>query len=258
MAASGKARVNMQKYKCVIRYDGTNFAGFQIQPNERTIHGEIEKALRKLHKGQEIRIQASGRTDAGVHALGQTFHFETDLDLPLENWSRALNTLLPEDIYMEEITPVERKFHVRYDATMKEYRYYVQNTLTRDVFNRNYRYHFPYQLDVKKIEEACTYFEGKHDFTTFSSRKATTKGSKVRTLYEVTCHSDGENLEFVLRGNGFLYHMVRIIIGVLLDVGQGRRAPEDIPFLLKQRDRQLVGETVPASGLYLWEVMYDV
>lgn len=246
----------MKKIKCVLSYDGTNFSGFQIQPGKRTIHGEIEKALKKMHKGDHIRIQASGRTDSGVHAKGQTIQFESAFDIPESNWKQALNTLLPMDLYIHHVEQVAPSFHVRYDVVEKEYRYYLCNELGRDVFKRNYMYQFPYPLDIDAIKEACFYLQGNHDFTTFSSAKATIKGSKIRTLSEVTCNKNENEFEFTFRGDGFLYNMVRIMVGVLLDIGQGFRKPKDIPELLQQKDRQLLGETVPPQGLYLWEVRY--
>ncbi|WP_106495470.1 tRNA pseudouridine(38-40) synthase TruA [Lentibacillus sp. Marseille-P4043] len=246
----------MEKIKCVISYDGSNFSGFQIQPKKRTVHGELEKALQKMHKGEHIRIQASGRTDTGVHAKGQTIHFETPFIIPEVNWKRALNTLLPGDLYVNDVEKVPTAFHARYDVIEKEYRYYVWNEKETDVFKRNYAYQFPYPLDIKVMQEACSYLEGEHDFTTFSSAKATTKGSKVRTLYQLSCEKHGSEIEFIFRGSGFLYNMVRITVGVLLDIGQGRRSASDIPFLIEQRDRQLVGETIPPQGLYLWRVRY--
>lgn len=247
----------MRKIVCEISYDGTNFSGFQIQPQERTIHGEIEKALEQIHKGRKVEIQASGRTDKGVHARGQVIQFETNLQLPEENWKRALNTLLPLDIVISWVKEVPLSFHVRYHATEKEYRYYVLNEVERDVFKQNYYHHFPYQLDIERIQAACSYLEGEHDFTSFSSAKATIKGSKVRTLTEVTCRQSGNEIEFIFRGNGFLYNMIRIIIGCLLDIGQGRRQPGDIPTLLQKKDRQLLGKTAPPQGLYLWNVTYS-
>lgn len=247
----------MKKIKCVLSYDGTNFSGFQIQPRKRTIHGEIEKALKKIHKGLHVKIQASGRTDSGVHAKGQTFQFETPYDLPIYNWKKALNTLLPDDLYIHQVDKVPTTFHVRYDAIEKEYRYYIWNEREIDVFKRNYAYQFPYPLDVVAMQEACRYIQGEHDFTTFSSAKATIQGSRVRTLSRVNCEKRGSEIEFIFRSNGFLYHMVRIIVGCLIDVGQGHRLPTDIPKLLEKKDRQLLGETVPPQGLYLWEVMYN-
>lgn len=246
----------MEKIKCVISYDGTNFSGFQIQPKKRTVHGELEKALMKIHKGEHIRLQASGRTDTGVHAKGQTIHFDSPFDIPEENWKRALNTLLPDDLYVREVEKVSVSFHARYDVMEKEYRYYIWNEKEKDVFKHNYAYQFPYKLNISAIQAACRHLEGEHDFTTFSSAKATTKGSKVRTLYQVSCEKQGSEIEFIFRGSGFLYNMVRIIVGAMLDVGQGRREPEDIINLLQQKDRQLLGETVPPQGLYLWNVIY--
>lgn len=237
-------------------YDGTNFSGFQIQPRKRTIHGEIEKALKKIHKGENVRIQASGRTDKGVHAKGQTFQFESTFNIPETNWKQALNTLLPDDLYIHEVKKVPSTFHVRYDVLEKEYRYYIWNEKGHDVFKRNHAYQFPYALDISNMQKACLFLEGEHDFTTFSSAKATIRGSKVRTLTQVTCKSHGSEIEFIFRGNGFLYNMVRIIIGCLLDVGQGHLQPTDIPKLLLEKNRQLLGETVPPQGLYLWEVTY--
>src|SRR5690625_2962581 len=248
--------MRMKKIKCVLSYDGTNFSGFQIQPRKRTVHGEIEKALKKIHKGFDVKIQASGRTDSGVHAKGQTFQFETPYDLPLYNWRKALNTLLPTDIYIHQVEEVPLDFHVRYDALEKEYRYYIWNKEGHDVFKRNYAYQFPYQLNIKVMQEACLYLQGEHDFTTFSSAKATIKGSRIRTLSRATCEKRGNEIEFIFRSDGFLYHMVRIIVGCLIDIGQERRMPTDIPDLLEKGDRQLLGETVPAQGLYLWEVKY--
>lgn len=251
-----KAGTGMKHIYCTLSYDGTNFSGFQIQPRKRTVHGEIERALKKIHKGLYVKIQASGRTDAGVHAKGQAFQFETPFKLPLENWKKALNTLLPGDLYIHDVQEVPACFHVRYDVSEKEYRYYIWNERESDVFKRNYAYQFQYPLDVDLIQEACAYFLGEHDFTTFSSAKATIKGSRVRTLSKVTCVRNGSEIEFIFRGSGFLYHMVRIIVGCLIDIGQGRRLPTDIPLLLAKKDRQLLGETVPPEGLYLWEVSY--
>jgi len=246
----------MVRIKCTIHYDGSHFSGYQIQPGKRTVQGVLERALKKMHKGEDIRIHASGRTDTGVHSYGQTLHFDTPFHIPESNWKNALNTLLPDDLYVKQAKIVPESFHARYDVIEKEYRYYVWNQKENDVFKRNYFYQFPYDLDIKAIKEGCRYLEGTHDFTTFSSAKASAKGSKERTVYQLSCTKQGEKVEFVIRGSGFLYHMVRIIVGVLLDIGRGKRNPADIPGLLEARDRRIAGETVPPQGLYLWNVRY--
>lgn len=246
----------MEKIKCTISYDGTNFSGFQIQPHKRTVQGEIEKALQKIHKGQAIRLYPSGRTDAGVHAVAQTIHFETPLQLDVESWKKALNALLKKDIYIKQAEKAPASFHARFSALEKEYHYIVLNEAELNPFRRNYVYQFPYYLNVLKMEEACKYLEGEHDFTSFSSARSTAKGSKVRTIYEATCKRNGSEVIFTFRGNGFLYHMVRILVGTLLEVGQGKREPSSISDILAKKDRQQSGKTAPAQGLYLWNVIY--
>ncbi|API92402.1 tRNA pseudouridine synthase A 1 [Virgibacillus pantothenticus] len=246
----------MQRLKCTLQYDGSGFSGFQIQPGKRTVQGILENALLKMHKGEPVRIHPSGRTDTGVHAKGQTIHFDSPYSISLYNWKQALNTLLPHDVYVKQVETVPDTFHARYDVVEKEYRYYVYHKEEPDVFKRNYSYFFPYALDLTAMQAACRYLEGTHDFTTFSSAKATTRGSKQRTLYQVSCEKSRSEIEFIFRGSGFLYNMVRIIVGVLLDIGQGRRKPADIDVLLSKRDRRAVGETVPSQGLYLWRVTY--
>jgi len=248
--------MDKEKIKCTISYDGSGFSGFQIQPRKRTVHGELERALKKMHKGEPIRIQASGRTDTGVHAVEQVIHFTSPFQLPEGNWKKALNTLLPNDLYIHRVEKVAMSFHARYDALAKEYRYFVLNKKEVDVFQQNYVYQFPYTLDIERIQKACSHFEGTHDFTTFSSAKSTIKGKKIRTLHKVQCIEEGEHIVFIFHGDGFLYHMVRIITGVLLDIGQGRLDPDVIPLLFEKRDRQKVGATIPSQGLYLWKVLY--
>ncbi|GGJ92925.1 tRNA pseudouridine synthase A 1 [Lentibacillus kapialis] len=247
----------MAKIKCVISYDGTNFSGLQIQSRERTIQGELEKALAKIHKGVYVKVHPSGRTDKGVHAKAQAVHFESDYNLLPGEWKRALNAMLPPDIHVNKTEEVSPSFHARFDVMEKEYRYYILNESEPDVFKHYYVYQYPHTLDIVKMQEAGIYFEGTHDFTTFSSAKASVKGSKVRTLLEVSCHRDGSCIEFVLRGHGFLYNMVRIIVGSLLEVGRDKLTPEEIPYLFEQKDRQMAGDTVPPQGLYLWNVRYE-
>ncbi|MHA6253439.1 tRNA pseudouridine(38-40) synthase TruA [Oceanobacillus sp. CAU 1775] len=246
----------MVRVKCTLEYDGSGFSGFQFQPEGRTIGGELEKVLKKMHKGEFIRIQSAGRTDAGVHAKGQVVHFDTPLTIPDENWKRALNTLLPDDIYIVACENVTDAFHARYSAIAKEYHYEVITSLEPDIFRRYYASHVPYELDLEEMKAACQKLVGTHDFTTFSSAKATVKGSRVRELYALEIEETNDGVRFIFKGNGFLYNMVRIIVSVLIDVGRGKRKATDIPGLIAAKNRQLIGKTMPPEGLYLWEVVY--
>ncbi len=242
--------------KCKVAYDGTFFNGFQVQPKGRTIQAEIETGLRKLHKGKKVKIFASGRTDTFVHAKGQIFHFDTDLEIPIERWHNALQTVLPGDIEVREISEAHQEFHARYDVVSKEYRYFVQRGRRMDVFRRHYRYFYPYQLSVENMREAAKYLIGTHDFTSFCSAK-TDKEDKVRTIYSIDILEKEDELEFRLIGDGFLRNMVRILVGTLLEIGRGRRRAEDISKVLDSRDRERAGHTAPGHGLFLWEVNYD-
>ena len=245
----------MQRYKCTISYDGSNYCGFQIQPKDRTVQGEIEKALKKLHKGTEIKIQASGRTDAGVHAKGQVIHFDSPLDIPVNKWALALNTLLPHDIVVQDTEAVSASFHARFNVVAKEYRYFVQLGERRDPFRRAFAYYYPYTLNVEAMREAIQYFIGEYDFTSFCSAK-TDKEIKIREITAVNIELQEDNLVFIFKGNGFLYNMVRIMVGTLLDVGRGKRLPSSIPSIIERKDRMAAGKTASANGLYLWKVDY--
>jgi tRNA pseudouridine38-40 synthase len=247
--------MNMQRIKCTIAYDGTDFSGYQIQPNKRTVQEEVEKVLTKLHKGSEVKIFASGRTDAGVHAKGQVFHFDTSLDIPLEKWPIALNSMLSKDIAILNAEMVDLDFHARFNAKGKEYRYFINPSNKRDPFQRNYAASFPFELDVKAIEEAMSSLQGTHDFTSFCSAKTEIE-DKVRTIYELELLEENGLYVFRYVGSGFLYNMVRILTGTLLEVGTDSRAPDSIATLIEKRDRTLSGKTAPAHGLYLWKVFY--
>lgn len=246
----------MQRFKCKVQYDGTNFSGYQIQPNKRTVQGELEEALKKLHKGKEVKVFASGRTDAGVHSKGQTVHFDTSLSIPLEKWELALHSLLPLDMAVHSFERVESDFHARFDAKGKEYRYYVHLSPRRDPFKRNYTYHYPYKLDIEKMRIASEDLLGTHDFTSFCSAKTEVE-DKVRTIHQIEVTQSGDMLEFRFVGNGFLYNMVRIMVGTLLQVGSGDFSPASIPDMLEEKDRQFTGKTAPPQGLFLWEVFYE-
>ncbi|GMB10032.1 tRNA pseudouridine(38-40) synthase TruA [Thermolongibacillus altinsuensis] len=246
----------MRRIKCIIAYDGTNFAGYQIQQNKRTVQGELERALAIIHKGEAVRVYASGRTDATVHAYGQVIHFDSPLTIPEERWAKALNALLPDDIVVKEAAEVSPSFHARFSAKAKEYRYRVRTAQEPDVFLRNYVYHYPYSLNHEAIQKALTFLIGTHDFTSFCSAKTDVE-DKVRTIYEANMIVEKDEVVFQLIGNGFLYNMVRIIAGTMLEVGIGKIKAEDIPHILEKKDRSLAGKTAPGHGLYLWKVYYD-
>ncbi|MDQ0220585.1 tRNA pseudouridine(38-40) synthase TruA [Peribacillus cavernae] len=246
----------MQRYKCIVSYDGTLFAGFQVQPDKRTVQSEMEKALRKMHKGEAIRVSASGRTDSRVHAKGQVIHFDSPYSFPAENWEKGMNALLPEDIAVISVQEATPDFHSRFDATGKEYRYLVSLSKKRDPFQRKYAYHFPYELNYQAMQDAIPFLLGTHDFTSFCSAK-TEVTDKVRTIREIELLVEGGMLQFRFIGNGFLYNMVRILVGTLLEIGTGKKVPVDIVEILQKKDRSFAGKTVPGQGLYLWKVYYD-
>lgn len=246
----------MERVKCTISYDGTNFSGYQVQPNGRTVQREVEAALAKIHKGTAVRVVASGRTDAGVHAKGQVLHFDTNLQIPAENWKRALNALLPQDVRTRQAEKVQSTFHSRYDAAEKEYRYFVLNQADADVFRRHYSWHIDSPLSLPAIQEACRHLIGEYDFTSFCATGTDLKGEKIRTIYDASCYQEEEMLIFRFRGSGFLYNMVRILTGTMVEVGRGKRAAADIPAVIQAKDRTRAGETAPPQGLFLWQVTY--
>lgn len=245
----------MQRYKCTISYDGTLFSGYQVQPNKRTVQSEVEEALRKIHKGNPIHITASGRTDAGVHAKGQVIHFDSHLSITEERWMKALQALLPEDIVVLKVEQIDSTFHARYQTTGKEYRYFIHQSKIKDPFTRHYQFQYGYPLDVEQMRKAATFLLGTHDFTSFCSARTGVK-DRVRTLRVIDIVEEKDTLMFRFVGDGFLYNMVRILVGTLLEVGRGLRKPEDMLVILEQEDRQKAGKTAEAQGLYLWEVFY--
>jgi tRNA pseudouridine38-40 synthase len=246
----------MPRIKCTISYDGTGFSGYQVQPGKRTVQGELEKVLEKLNKGTSIRVSASGRTDAGVHARGQVIHFDTALEIEPARWQIALNSLLPDDIAVSSVEIARMDFHARFDAVSKEYRYFLLLSKHRDPFKRNYAYQFQHELDHDAIREASKQLLGTHDFTSFCSAKTEVE-DRVRTLKDIELYEDNGMLVFRFVGDGFLYNMVRILVGTLLEVGTGRRAADSMQLLLEDQDRTRAGKTAPGHGLYLWKVFYE-
>ncbi|HZG72629.1 MAG TPA: tRNA pseudouridine(38-40) synthase TruA [Chondromyces sp.] len=246
----------MNRIKCVIAYDGTLFAGYQIQPRERTVQGELEQALRKVHKGLETKVTASGRTDAGVHAVGQVIHFDTPYSIPEEKWPIILNGLLPDDIAVKYAELTDSSFHARFSATGKEYRYRIYQSFHRSPHKRFYAAHYPHKLNIEAMEKAAGYLIGQHDFTSFCSAKTEVE-DKVRRITDIAIVQDQEELELCFKGNGFLYNMVRILTGTLVEVGAEKLSPEEVKGILEAKDRSMAGKTAPAQGLYLWQVFYS-
>lgn len=249
----------MKRLKAIIMYDGYGFAGYQVQPNARTVQFELERVLTKMHKGTIVRVVASGRTDAGVHATGQVIHFDTDLQFPIERWQRALNVQLPGDIRVVSVEEVSSDFHARYGTSGKVYRYKWGLGDVESPFKRHYVVYMPgTNPDIERMREAAQAFLGTHDFTSFCSAR-TEVIDRVRTINRLELiESERGELHMVIEGDGFLYNMVRIIAGNLWEVGIGRREPGDMVLMLAAMDRKKAGKTAPAHGLYLESVFYSV
>lgn len=249
----------MKRLKAIIMYDGYGFAGYQVQPNARTVQLELERVLTKMHKGTIVRVVASGRTDAGVHATGQVIHFDTDLQFPIERWQRALNVQLPGDIRVVSVEEVSSDFHARYGTSGKVYRYKWGLGDVESPFKRHYVVYMPgTNPDIERMREAAQAFLGTHDFTSFCSAR-TEVIDRVRTIKRLELiESEQGELHMVIEGDGFLYNMVRIIAGNLWEVGIGRREPGDMVLMLAAMDRKKAGKTAPAHGLYLESVFYSV
>lgn len=242
-------------YCLILQYDGSRYKGWQRLPGAaQTVQGRVEAALSEIF-AEPVEIHGSGRTDAGVHALGQTVSF-TAPELPLNKILPRLRHLLPRDIGAVSLRYAPERFHARLCAVEKTYVYRLWNSEKPDVFGRHYRTRFPRPLDEEKMRQAASHFLGTHDFLAFCSNKQFKKSS-VRTLRRLELIREGEELRFELTADGFLYNMVRIIVGTLLEVGLGQREPECIPQLLCSRQRSLAGETAAPEGLCLLEVRYD-
>jgi tRNA pseudouridine38-40 synthase len=250
--------MTLKRLKATITYDGYGFAGYQVQPNARTVQLELERVLTKMHKGLTVRVVASGRTDAGVHATGQVIHFDTDLQFPIDRWQRALNVQLPGDIRVLSVEEVSTDFHARYGTSGKVYRYKWGLGDVESPFKRHYVVYMPgTKPDIQRMREAAQTFLGTHDFTSFCSAR-TEVVDRVRTITRLDLlETEQDELHMVIEGDGFLYNMVRIIAGNLWEVGIGRREPGDIAQMLAAMDRKKAGKTAPAHGLYLESVFYN-
>ena len=246
----------MKNYKMILRYDGTKRSGWQKQGNtENTIQGILEKALSEI-LGEDIAVNGAGRTDLGVHAEGQAANFKTSSEMPPEDIFIRLNEKLPNDISVTEICPAEERFHARLNAKGKRYVYRVWNAPYGNVFLRKYTCRINEPLDVEKMRAAAAFLTGTHDFRGYSSLPKRFKKSTVRTIKEIKILEKGGEIDFIFRGDGFLYNMVRIITGTLIEVGEGKRSPESVMLPLKTLSRQDAGVLMPPHGLSLVEVEY--
>ena len=246
----------MRNIKLTIEYDGKEFNGWQRQPNKLNIQGNIEQAIKNV-TGEEVDLTASGRTDAGVHAYGQVANFKTNSNIPIEKIPIALNTNLKKSIRIISAEEVDERFHSRLTCKRKTYRYVINNSEFASAIYRNLETHIPQKLNVEKMKEAVKYFEGEHDFKAFKASGTSSKSS-VRTIYKAEVYEMPNNRIYIeITGNGFLYNMVRIIAGTLVDVGLGKIEPQEIKKIIDSKDRKRAGKTLPPNGLYLLKVEYN-
>lgn len=242
-------------YKLTIQYDGTRYDGWQRQGNtDNTLQGRLEGVLSRM-VGKPVEIQGAGRTDAGVHARGQVASVHLPKGYTPQEVQNYLNRYLPEDVAVVEVVEVGERFHARLSATGKEYRYHIRMGSVPDVFARKYQYRVEEPLDLAAMERAAGYLTGKHDFRSFCGNRRFKK-STVREVFHIGVEVCGSDLTLVYRGDGFLYNMVRILTGTLLEVGLGQRTPESMVDILEARERTAAGKTAPAQGLVLQEVYY--
>ena len=273
MSDSAPIETALRTWKVTLSYDGTDFHGWQVQPDKRTVQGELQAALGRV-TGESPLPQGSGRTDAGVHALAQVASFALRAPIPAENLRRALNRTLPTAVRVEETKPVRSTFHARHSARAKTYEYRVYRGAECPPFLARYVHACPWPLDFAAMQQAAGIFAGEHDFKSFAardpdacSREAEAEGnaagaaSAVRTIFssawELRLSEAGKLWVYRVRGNGFLHHMVRNLVGTMLDVGRGALHAEAIPYILAAQSRAEAGPTAPARGLFLHSVEYD-
>jgi tRNA pseudouridine38-40 synthase len=246
----------VRNLRLTLSYDGADLAGWQVQPGRTTVQGALASAIGRL-TGENVLPQGSGRTDAGVHALAQVASFATASAIPTGNWMKALNDILPPSIRVLEVMEAVPEFHARKSARAKTYRYRILRAAICPPFLARYVWHYPYPLEESAMVAAARVVVGEHDFTSFAAvdpeRVAV---SNVRTIFSSSWTREGEELIYTVRGNGFLHHMVRNLVGTFLLVGKGTVSLEDLRRILEARERTAAGATAPASGLYLVEVEY--
>ncbi|GFN36899.1 tRNA pseudouridine(38-40) synthase TruA [Tepidimicrobium xylanilyticum] len=244
----------MINIKLTIQYEGTNYCGWQKQKNGNSIQKEIERAIKEV-TGENVNLIGSGRTDKGVHAIGQVANFLTNTSIPPDRIKFALNNILPEDIRIIESEEVNINFHSRYDAIGKRYKYVIYSSQIGNPLYRNFAYHVPFAFDIEEMKKAMKFFIGTHDFSAFMASNSGAK-STIRTIDKFFLEKKDDLMVFTIEGNGFLYNMVRIIIGTLVDVGRKRFKSDEIPHIIKSKNRRFAGHTAPPEGLYLVKVFY--
>jgi tRNA pseudouridine38-40 synthase len=246
------------KFKLIIAYDGTNYEGWQVQKTGLGVQQKIEEALARLFPGV-ARVHSSSRTDTGVHALGMVAHVEipkAQFKMPVVKLALAINAHLPEDVRVMSASRCAPEFHARFDATGKQYRYFVWNHRATNPLLRGQAWHVPQPLDLPAMRKAAPLFLGKHDFRSFAANRNYEMESTVRTLLRCEIKRNGPLLTFLIEGDGFLYKMCRGVVGTLVQTGQGKISVGEIKHILTQRDRRVAGMTAPAHGLVLWKVFY--
>lgn len=244
----------MKRIKLTVAYDGTNYCGWQIQKNGITVEEVLNQTLSKFFK-EEIAVIGASRTDSGVHALGNVAVFDANVTMPADKISYAINNLLPDDIRIQKSEEVAADFHPRYCDTRKTYEYKIYNNQFPNPVERLYSHFVYYHLDEEKMQEAANYLVGEHDFKSFCTPKPEVENT-VRTIYYIRVIREGDMVKIQINGNGFLYNMVRIIVGSLMKVGMGMFPPEEIKNILEAKDRTKAGHKAPACGLTLVEIEY--
>jgi tRNA pseudouridine38-40 synthase len=246
----------MPRYSIKVAYDGTRYAGWQVQPNLITVQGELERLLKEMCSQEHVRLESSGRTDAGVHARAQVAHFDLDRPINASYYMRGLNAQMERDIRVTQFKQVADDFHARFDAVGKEYRYYIYNGLIVPPHKRLYRLQEGRKLDVERMRAAARYLVGEHDFAPFSANPKRELHGTVRTIHSFNIRKHGADITLEVQGNGFLYKMVRSLAGFLIQVGRGSLAPEAVFDILEHGVRTAIVPTAPPQGLFLWKVFY--
>jgi tRNA pseudouridine38-40 synthase len=260
VAAPWDSKDRMRNLKLILSYDGSGFAGWQVQPDAVTVQGTLASAIGRI-TGEKVLPQASGRTDAGVHAMAQVVTFLTESSVPTANFVKALNDVLPASVRVLEVEEAAPDFHARHSAWGKTYRYRIYRAAICPPFLARYVWHYPYPLDEGSMGRAASRVEGEHDFTSFAAvdperGREDAPVSSVRRIFSSTWQSQGDELVYTVEGSGFLHHMVRNLVGTFILVGKATLQVEDLTRILEVRDRSAAGATAPASGLYLVHVAY--